>query len=157
MLEDGRARVEPVAAWSGQGCTDQLRSELGGLVAKVDPAKLGWFPSGPAAALAADLRDRDGWPPAGVEIEEIRGDVAAVCMGFAEQVTAGKIAHSGDPLLDAHIAGAEKLAHGDGWRFSRKGAGHVDALYAAAGAVHLARTLVDEGPSVYESRGFLGL
>jgi hypothetical protein len=90
------------------------------------------------------MKEHEGWPPEGVEVEEIRGDVAAVCMGFAEQVTALKIAHSGDPLLDAHIAGAEKTTHGDGWRFSRKGAGHVDALYAAAGAVHLARTLTSE-------------
>lgn len=146
-LDDGRTRVEPIGAWAGQGCTDQLRNDLPGLVAKVNPAKLGWFPSGPAAALAADMQERDGWPPEGVELEEIRGEVTAVCMGFAEQVTATKVAHSGDPLLDAHIAGAEKLTHGDGWRFSRKGTGHVDALYAAAGAVHLARTLEDEGPA----------
>ena len=144
LLDDGRARVEPIAAWSGQGCTDQLRRELVGIVSKVKPAKIGWFQSGPAAALAADMKEHEGWPPEGVEVEEIRGDVAAVCMGFAEQVTALKIAHSGDPLLDAHIAGAEKTTHGDGWRFSRKGAGHVDALYAAAGAVHLARTLTSE-------------
>jgi hypothetical protein len=150
LLDDGRSRVEPVAAWSGQGCTEQLRRELPGIVAKVKPAKLGWFPSGPAAALAADMQERSGWPPEGVELEEIRGeDVAAVCMGFAEQVTAVKIAHSGDPLLDAHIAGAEKTTHGDGWRFSRKGAGHVDALYAAAGAVHLARTLLEEFHGFY--------
>jgi len=149
LLEDGRARVEPVAAWSGRGCTETLRGELPGLVAKVKPAKFGWFPSGPAAALAADLKEHPGWPPAGVDLEDIRADVAAVCMGFAEQVTAAKVAHSGDPLLDAHIAGAEKLTHGDGWRFSRKGAGHVDALYAAAGAVHLARTLVSKPVGVF--------
>jgi len=149
LLEDGRARVEPVAAWSGRGCTDQLRGELPGLVAKVKPAKFGWFPSGPAAALAADMKEHAGWPPRDVELEDIRADVAAVCMGFAEQVTAAKVAHSGDPLLDAHIAGAEKLIHGDGWRFSRKGSGHVDALYAAAGAVHLARTLVSKPVGVF--------
>lgn len=150
LLDDGRARVEPIAAWSGQGCTDQLRRELVGLVAKVKPAKVGWFPSGPAAALAADMQERDGWPPLGVELEEIRGeDVASVCMGFAEQVTATKVAHSGDPLLNAHISGAEKMTHGDGWRFSRRGIGHVDALYAAAGAVHLARTLTDETVGVF--------
>jgi hypothetical protein len=149
LLDDGRARVEPIAAWSGRGCTDVLRRELAGIVAKVKPAKLGWFPSGPAAALAADMKEHAGWPPMGVELEEIRGDVGAVCMGFAEQVTAVKIAHSGDPLLDAHIQAAEKMTYGDGWRFSRKGAGHVDALYAAAGAVHLARTLVSQPVGVF--------
>jgi hypothetical protein len=74
-------------------------------------------------------------------VEEIRGELAAVCMGLAEQVTAGKIAHSDDPLLNDHIGGAERLYRGDTWVFSRKGDGHCDAAYAAAGAVHLARTL----------------
>jgi hypothetical protein len=116
------------------------------LLAKVKPQALGWFPSGPAAALAADLTDRrkagrPSWPPAGVTVEEIRGEVSAVCMGFAEQVGAAQIVHSDDPLLNAHVAGAERLKRGDAWVFSRRGAGHVDATYAAAGAVHLARTL----------------
>lgn len=144
-LDDGRVRVEPVAAWGGAGCTDQLRNELPSIVGRVRPKVLGWFPSGPAAALAADLMERHGWPPGGVQLEEIRGDVTAVCMGFAEHVLTRRIAHSGDPLLDAHVASAEKMSTGDGWRFSRKGDGHVDAAYAAAGAVHLARTLNDDG------------
>jgi hypothetical protein len=147
VLDDGRTRVEPVQAWAGPGCTDTLRQELDWIVARVKPVKLGWFPSGPAAALAADLGERRGWPPEGVVLEEIRGEVTAVCMGFAEQVGTRRIAHSGDPLLDAHVAAAEKLAHGDGWRFSRNGEGHVDAVYAAAGAVHLARTLEDNTPA----------
>lgn len=155
LLDDGRARVEPVAAWGGPGCTDTLRRELPGLVLRVKPRALGWFPSGPAAALAADMAERQGWPPQGVTVEEIRGDVAASCMGFVEQIMTRRVAHSGDPLLDAHVAGAEKLTHGDGWRFARK-SGHVDALYAAAGAVHLARTLrVDE--NLMEKRGFISL
>lgn len=149
LMDDGRARVEPVAAWSGPGCTDELRRALPDLVAKIKPRKLGWFPAGPAAALAADMAERRGWPPDGVELEEIRGEVTASCMGFVEQIVTRKIAHSGDPLLDAHVAGAEKLTHGDGWRFSRKGEGHVDALYAAAGAVHLARTLAEKKGAGY--------
>ena len=72
-------------------------------------------------------------------------------MGFAEQVRSHSIAHSGDPLLDAHVQAAEKLHQGDGWRFTRRGAAYVDAVYAAAGAVHLARTLqVERGaPSLW--------
>jgi hypothetical protein len=141
---DGRVRVAVVAAWSGQGCTQQLRRELPGWVTKLRPKAVGWFPAGPAAAVAADMADRkgrQGWPPRGVRIEEIRGEVAAVCMGFADLVTNGQIVHPGDPLLDAHVAGAEKLRQGDAWRFTRKGAGHCDATYAAAGAAHLARTM----------------
>lgn len=148
VLPDGRVRVDFVADWSGPGCTDRLRRELPGQLAKLKPQVLGWLPNGPAAALAADLADRKrrGWPPAGVTVEEIRGELAAVCMGFNEQATAGQLAHSGDPLLDAHVGGAERLKRGDTWVFSRKGEGHVDALYAAAGAAWLARTLPPPPP-----------
>lgn len=141
VLADGRVRVEVVKAWEG---TDQVRRDLAPLLTRVRPKVLGWFPSGPAAALAADLAERPGrlgWPPRGVAVEEIRGEVTAVCMGLAEQVSAGQIVHSDDPLLNAHVTGAERLKQGDAWRFSRKGEGHCDAAYATAGAVHLARTL----------------
>lgn len=140
QLADGRVRVDPIAAWTGRDAASQLRRDLDGWLEQVRPKVLGWFPGGPAAALAAELQEREGWPPDGVLVHEIRGgDVTAVCMGFGEQVTARQIAHSGDPLLDAHITGAEKLQQGDSWRFTRRGASHVDAVYAAAGAVHLAR------------------
>lgn len=146
VLRDGRARLEVVAAWAGARSVDEARRDLPELVARVRPAVVGWLPSGPAAALAADLADRrakgrPGWPPAGVTVEEIRGEMTAVCMGFAEQVAAGRIAHPGDPLLDDQVRAAEPTPRGDGWVFSRRGVGHVDAVYAAAGAVHLARTL----------------
>ena len=146
LLDDGRVRVEPVAAWSGPGCTKELQAELPGLVAKVKPRKLGWFPTGPAAAVTAGVRKRPStstaaaWPPRGVELEEIKRDVSAVCMGLAEQVTTGRIAQSGDPLLDAQAAVTEKQFTGKTWVFALGGP-HVDAVYAAAGAVHLARTL----------------
>ncbi len=141
VLPSGKVRVETVAAWDGPRCTANLRRALPGLVAKVKPRTLGWIPGGPAAALTVDLRKRAGWPPPGVTVEEIRGDAPAVCMGFAELVGSGQVLHAGDPLLDAHVGGAEKLPRGEGWVFSRKGEGHVDAAYAAAGAVHLARSL----------------
>lgn len=131
-------RVEPVAAWDGRSCTEFLRAALPDWVAKINPRVLGWFPNGPAAAIAADLRTIN--LGARVEITEIKADMAAVCMGFAEQVASGQIEHSADPLQDAHVNGAEKLRTGDKWVFSRRAGGHVDAAYAAAGAVHLART-----------------
>lgn len=141
-LADDRVRVELLASWDGAGCTQELRAALPGWLTKVRPVVLGWLPGGPAAAMAADLKKRPGWPPPGVRVEEITTENAAVCMGFAEQVGAGQVAHSDDPLLNAHVAGAERLRTGDRWVFSRKGGvGHCDAAYAAAGAVHLARTL----------------
>lgn len=143
VLADGRTRVEIVAAWDGQQATDQLRRALRGHVLTVKPQAVGWLPNGPAAALTADLKARpgSGWPPPGVKIAEITSEAPSVCMGLAELVTAGQVVHSGDPLLDAHIGGAERLRVGDRWTFSRRGEGHCDAAYAAAGAVHLARTL----------------
>lgn len=137
-LPDGKVRGEIVAAWSSAA---QMRRELPDLVRRAKPRKLGWLPEGPAATLAAVMKERAGWPPAGVAFEEIRAEVPAVCMGFAELVEARQYLHSGDPLGDAHAAAAEKLRQGDKWRYTRRGAGHVDATYAQAGAVHLARTL----------------
>jgi len=141
VMVDGRVRIEVIGSWDS---TDGLRRDLPRLMKSVRPQVLGWLPAGPAAALAADLAERKGragWPPPGVKVEEIRGEVSAVCMGFAEMVKSEQVAHSDDPLLNDHVLAAEPLMQGDAWRFSRKGGGHVDAAYAAAGAVHLARTL----------------
>lgn len=147
-----RVRLEVIKAWSGPFATRDLRAELPALVRKVRPRALGWFPVGPAAAVAADLaeskdRRRAAWPPPGVTLEEIRRDTKAVCMGFAELVLARQVAQSGDQLLDAHVLGAEKLGPpGAPWVFTRAGGGHVDAAYAAAGAAHIARTLPPPPP-----------
>jgi hypothetical protein len=141
VLPDGRVRIEPVRAWAGIGASDKARRELPALVRRVRPRVLGWAPTGPAAELAADMAERPGWPPAGVEIAELRGDAAGACMAFRSLVNARQIAHSNDPLVDAHVAAAERLERGDTWVFARRGRGHVDAAYAVAGAAQLARTL----------------
>ena len=157
LLRDGRVRVEPLASWTS---VEAMRVELPEWVRRVKPRKLGWFPSGPAAAFAADMAERgaagtlEAWPPFGVEVEELKAAVTAVCMGFAEQVAAHKIAHSDDQMLNAHVAAAEKLRQGDAWRFTRHKAGlHVDGTYAAAGATHLARTLPPPPPELFIRAG----
>jgi hypothetical protein len=141
VLDDGRVRVDVVQAWDGQGCIHRLRRELPALIDKVHPQAFGWMPSGPAAVLTADLSERTGWPPAGLAVEPIKGEVTAVCMELKEQVNSLQLVHSGDPLLTTHVTGASRFRQGDAWRFQRQGVGHCDAAYAAAGAVHLARTL----------------
>jgi hypothetical protein len=146
VLEDGRVRVETIAEWSGPDTLARLRADLPGWVRLVRPRALGWYPGGPAATLDADLRDRrkDGraqWPPRGVSVAEIKADAPAVCMGFAALVSQVGVAHSGQELLTAQAEQGEKLWAGDRWVFTRRGAGGVDALYAVAGAAHLARTL----------------
>jgi hypothetical protein len=128
---DRRIRVEVVAAWDS---TDAARFELPGILAKVKPQKLAWFPAGPAAVLGPSLR--------GLNAVELKGGaVAEACQAFADLVSARGIVHPDDPLLNAHVAGAQKQAMGDGWRFVRRGAGHVDAAYAAAAAVHAVQTV----------------
>jgi phage terminase large subunit-like protein len=146
VLEDGRVRVETVHEWTGPGAATAMERDLPGWVEKLKPKTVGWFPAGPAAAVAAAVADRrkegvTGWPPRGVKVAEIRGEAAAVCMGLDKEVTAGTLAHSGQKMLDAQVGGAERLRRGDAWVFTRRGGGNVDAVYAVAGAVHLARTL----------------
>jgi hypothetical protein len=143
VLADGKVRGEMVAAWSGPQATVELRRDLPGLVARGKPRALGWLPGGPAAGQAAALKPRPGesWPPAGVQLVPVTSEAAAVCLGLADLVLGGQFLHAEDPLLDDHAGSAEKLVTGDRWVFSRRGQGHVDALYAVAGAAHLARTL----------------
>ena len=152
VLPDGRARLEPIAAWTfgaAEHGMNVMIKELKEHVRRIKPAAFGWLPNGPAAAYAADLTEkgRDGkpvrprWLPAGTRMEEIRKDLPAVCMGFEKEVSAGTVVHSGDPLQDAHVLGAQRLQMGDRWVFVRRGGGHCDAAYAGAGALHLARTM----------------
>jgi hypothetical protein len=54
---------------------------------------------------------------------------------------AGTLVHSGQELLDAQVSSTERLWQGNTWVFTRRGGGNVDAVYAVAGAAHLARTL----------------
>jgi hypothetical protein len=151
LLADGRPRIEIVKAWAS---SDEARAELPELLARVKPAVFGWYPTGPAAALAPVLRPyalqvnkrhtkhQPGEPPEDGAIAGTR--VAEACQGLADLARGRGLVHPADPLLDAHIAGASKLPSGDGWRFTRRGGpqqGHVDAAYAAAGAVHLAQTM----------------
>lgn len=138
VLDDGRVRVEPVKAWSS---TEEARDELRPVLDKMGPRAVGWLPSGPAAALGPVVRSLP------FEVVELKGQaVTEACQSFADLIAARRILHNGDPLQDNHIAGAAKLHQGDGWRIARNGYGHVDAAYAAAGAVHVALTLPVEVP-----------
>lgn len=148
---NGRTHVEVVKAWDGVGCVKAVRAELPGIVRKVRPRAVGWFPAGPAAAMAAEMQSRrapgaDRWPPRGVALVELKADLHAVCMGLDEQVTAGQLEHPNDEMLTAHTRAAQKLRRGDGWVFTRKGKMPIDGAYAMAGAVHLARTLPPAPP-----------
>lgn len=138
--------VEVVERWHGFGCTAALRRDLPALVRKIRPRALGWFPSGPAAAVAAAIaaktRSEVGvWPPPRVKVAELTAEVPAVCMGLADIVLTDQLRHPRDPMLTGHVEQTQRLRRGDAWIFVRHGSGPIDATYALAGAVHLARTL----------------
>lgn len=132
---DGRPRVELAEVWRS---SEKARAELATWLDRINPQVVGWYPTGPAAAFVPILRARQG-------SEELTGmKVAEACQNLADLARARRIVHAGQDVLDAHLAGANKLPSGDGWRFTRKGGtehGHVDAAYAAAGAVYLAQTM----------------
>lgn len=144
--DDGHPVIDPVKAWTGPKATSQLRSQLPALVNRIRPRAVGWLPVGPAASVAAELAERKGgvrrWPPVGVKVEAIKAEATQACMGLEELVRSGQLRHGGDPLLGAQVAQARRGKRGGGWVFIRgqDQGGYVDALYAAAAAVHLART-----------------
>ncbi len=53
VLPDGRVRIETVRAWES---TAQVRKDLPALLKKIKPRVFGWFPGGPSAAIAVDLK-----------------------------------------------------------------------------------------------------
>jgi hypothetical protein len=159
MRDDGKIAIVESGGWSD---TTSARQALAEMLPRIRPRALGWYPSGPAAVLGAELAklnaDQRGpigrmtvdrksfreWAPG---LVELRGDdVKEACQTLADLVKARKIVHAGTALLNSHATGAQRLDQGDGWRFTRRGAGHVDAMYAAAGAVHLARTIKPYAP-----------
>lgn len=141
-LADGRPRIELVRDWTSAA---DVRKELSGVLAKVNPQAFGWFPIGPAAELGSVVRplaikiNRHPGDRGDMEIPEdgaITGSrVSEACMEFSGLVRSRGLVHAGQELLDTHVRGASKLATGDGWRFTRHGEGHCDAVYAAAGSV----------------------
>jgi hypothetical protein len=141
--DDGLVRLEVVKVWDN---TASVRRSLPRVLARVRPRKFGWFPTGPAAAIATALsapkrRTRQEWPPPGVEVAEIRTETPAVCMGLAELVDSRGVIHPNDELINAHIADAQRHYQGAVWTFERLGDRPITAAYAAAGAAHLARLL----------------
>lgn len=147
-LPDGRPRIEVIAEWTSMA---SVRAELPALLERVKPRAFGWYPGGPAGEMATILQPlalkynrhhgkrQDGdWPENG----QIAGaKVSQVCMELTGLVRDRAIVHAGQELADMHVRGASKLATGDGWRFTRRGEGHCDAVYAIAGAVCASLTM----------------
>jgi hypothetical protein len=144
---DGVTHLEVVASWDGYTARKDMRADLPDLVARIKPRKVVWFAGGPAAAVADQFPSKRIGT---VRLEPIRAeDVVRACMGLEEQAAAGQLRHAHDPLLNAHVRQTQQLPQGDGWRFARRGQAPIDATYAAAGAVHAARTTPRLGPVTF--------
>lgn len=154
QVGNGRVRFEPVGSWTSVYEAEQA---LPGLVEAIAPIEIGWMADGPTAAMGGTLRSlrrvvrrrvakieqHDGVRRLVAddehEFERItQGMQREACMGFASMIRSTRALHGGDPLITAHCLAASKRPRGDGWVFARTDGGHVDAAYAAAGAVYLA-------------------
>lgn len=143
---DGITHVEVIAGYDGYECRKKLKAELPGLVERIRPRKVVWLAGGPAAAVADEWAGRR---LRNVLLEPIRAeDVMKAVMGFEELSAAGQLRHPHDPLLDLHVRQAQRLPRGDGWVFARRDQAPIDAVYAAAAAAHVARTIPRLGPAV---------
>jgi hypothetical protein len=149
LLDDGRVRVEIIGAWTSDPAkgtaTTQARAELRELGLAIRPAVFAFRPGTTAAVIVAELTGEDG-RALGAHPEPVSGNrLAESNQGLADLVSSRRVVHPGDPLLDAHIKGAQKQVTANGWRFQRTGAGHVNAAEAAADAVHAAVTFPGAG------------
>lgn len=142
-MPDARIRVGVLGAWRD---IEQGVKAAGEILKATTPRGVVLYPSGPVASVRTDIAAIvDGLDD--TELVELKGtEVTESCMAFARLVEGRRIVHPSDKLIDAHLGGATKLFQGDGWRFVRRGAGHVDAAYALAGAVHGLRTMPEPEP-----------
>lgn len=150
VVHEGKVHTGIIAAWDS---TAKMREELPEVIAAVRPRVLAWFPKSPTAAVMVDMAkprrataSAKRWPPRLVKLEPITTETPAVCMGFAEQVDTDALRQDGHPLGVAHVTNGVRRPEGDLWTFDRRGAGHISALYAMAGAVHMARALPPPPP-----------
>jgi phage terminase large subunit-like protein len=143
---DGLIYAEPVDGWNSTG---EVGQHLEDWINKIQPKALAWLPGGPSGPLAADIRGMATLRFKGqiepLKVVEVTGvGVKEACQGLADLVASRRVAHPGDPMLDAHVLGAQRYDQGDGWRYARKGAAPIDGVYALAAAVHVLRSLPEE-------------
>jgi len=131
------------------------RRDFPRMLARIRPRALGWYPGGVAGMLGVEIAAAHGttcgsktydgeFRAHSPGVVDITGsNVTSACMAFADLVQHYRFRHRQSPLLDDHIASCARYDAGEtgAWRFARKGKKPIDAAYAMAGAVHLARSL----------------
>lgn len=171
-LPDGKIGVTVIGAWEGWAAVAAAERALPGILGAIRPVEIGWFPTSPVGALGPVLRGlrrttrriipqvKDGKIILDDEHEAAR--LSAImereaAQGLADLMRASRLVHPDDPLLTSQALAAQRIeaAGGEsGWRLTRRGGGHCDAVYAAAGAVHLARSAPIAPPSPMRAQIF---
>ena len=143
--DQGFTRLDVLGAWSSLDAAFAERPPAGEpsiwtWALKIKPRKFGWFPTGPAAAAAPHMEKLRR--KLGDRVIDLNGTgMSQACQGLTQQAKAGRLRHAGDPMLSAHVLGANKRDSGEGFVFVRRGVGPVSGAYAAGGAVLLARSM----------------
>ena len=156
-LPGERVGVAVLGAWSGRSAVAAAERALPGILQAIRPVEIGWFPTSPVGSLGPVLRrlrrtTRKVIPTIKegrivLDDEHRAAQITATmereaAQGLAELIRSRRLVQPADPLLDAQTVAAQRVdAPGgeSGWRLTRRGGGHCDATYAAAGACHLAR------------------
>jgi hypothetical protein len=127
LLPDGRVRFDVVGVWDS---TEAARAGIEELKSAFKLRAVGWFPRGPGAALSAKMRS--------LKATEIKGTgITEACMTLADYVDGRRVLHSDNPILNAHVDHTGTVGNASSWIFDR-GPGATHAVWAAAGALHLA-------------------
>ena len=157
-FDDGKIGLEVAGTWDSTDAARQGTADtrsLPALLARLKPRAFGWFPGSAASVLGVEIAASHGTTAGKTRYDgtfydhspgvvDITGaNVSSACMTFADLVLHRQLVHRASPLLNDHVAQCSRYETGEtgAWRFARKGHRPIDAAYAAAGAVHLARSI----------------
>lgn len=126
LRTDGRVHVE--IGYHRAPVTREVVAAVVGLVSRLDPCAVVIDRQSPAMSLVPELRE------AKIEPELTNApQMVQACVGLSTAVADGEVRHTGDPLLQDAVDGAQKRDVGTvGWAFSRIGAAVISPLVAAA-------------------------
>lgn len=125
---DGRTHVELVENRNG---TDWVVERVVELVKRWKPEFVVVDAGSPAGGFIGSLKGA-GVPVLGVGTRE----VGQACGAFYDAVTAGKLRHIDQPLLNTALGAARKRPLGDAWAWHRMDATDISPLVAVTLAVH---------------------
>ncbi len=101
---------------------------------------------------SAQLLADEGLPM--VEFPQSHARMAPASARLHEAISAGRIAHNGDPVLAAHVAAGAATETPRGWRLTKRGAGKIDSLIALCVALDRCDFHASQKPKTYVAFGY---